>query len=74
MKPMPPLSLAITCPAASVCAVTVPGLTGGIGRLAGPPGLEPPTATFRALAAELVSTQLRKKAAQFACLAVAAIP
>ena len=72
MKPIPPFSLAMTCPAARVCAVTVPGFTGGIARLGGPPGLDPPMATFRARAAGLVSTQLRKKAAQSACLAVAA--
>src|SRR5579875_3369613 len=41
MKPIAPFSLAINLPAARVCEVTVPGFTGGIGRLAGPPGLEP---------------------------------
>ena len=74
IKPIPPSSLAMTCPAARVCAVTVPGFTAGIARLGGPPGLDPPMATFRARAAGLVSTQLRKKAAQSACLAVAEMP
>ena len=51
------------------------GLYAGIGRLGGPPGFDPPDLYVQQLSPlGWSATQLRKKAAQFACLAVAAMP
>src|SRR5580765_9033931 len=74
MKSMAPFSLAITFPAARVWAVVEPGFTFGIGKAGGPPGFEPPTVTSILRARGFVATQFRKKAAQLACFALAAIP
>ena len=74
MKSIAPFSVATTLPAASVCAVTVPGFGSGIGRFAGPPGFEPPTVTSILRAFAFVAIQLKKNAAQSACFAFAAIP
>src|SRR4029450_3814266 len=74
MKSMAPFSLAITLPAASVCAIADPGFTFGIAKLGGPPGLEAPTVPLILRALGFVATQFRKNAAQLACFALAAIP
>src|SRR5512144_1677307 len=67
-------ALPTTGPAASVSFVTEPAVTEGIVASAGPPGLEPPIATSISRALSFEATQLRKNAAQSACLALAAIP
>src|SRR5580765_3601899 len=74
MKSIAPFCEATTLPAASVCVVTEFGFVVGIGRFGGPPGFEPPTATLILRAFGFVATQFRKKAAQSACGALAAIP
>src|ERR1044072_5269374 len=67
-------SLPTTGRAASVSFVTEPEATEGIVASAGPPGLEPPTATSISRALSLVAIQFRKNAAQSAFFALAAIP
>src|SRR5512140_682031 len=74
MKSMAVPALLTTAPAASVSFVTEPAATAGIVASAGPPGFEPPTATSILRAASFVATQLKKNAAQSACLALAAMP
>src|ERR1035437_3134126 len=74
MKSIAPLALETWAPTASESLVTAPAAAGGIGRSAGPPGLEPPIATLIWRAVALVATQSRKKAAQSAFFALAAMP
>src|ERR1041384_763987 len=74
MKSIELPALPTTGPAASVSFVTEPAVTEGIVASAGPPGFEPPIATSIPRALSLVATQFKKKAAQSACLALAAIP
>src|SRR6185369_8243086 len=74
MKSIELPALPTTGPAARVSLVTEPSVTAGIVESAGPPGLEPPMATSILRASSLLATQLRKKAAQSAFLALAAIP
>src|SRR5512135_2162075 len=74
MKSIEVPALPTTGPAASVSFVIEPAVTDGMVASAGPPGLEPPTVTSIWRALSLVATQLRKKAAQSAFLALAAMP
>src|SRR5689334_6538451 len=74
MKSIAPLALPMVAPAASVAAVTLPSLTGGMYASAGPIGCEPPTLTAMSRACWLVATQLRKNAAQSAFLALLLMP